>query len=106
MHQLCLLTDLPDGASRGFEVEGQALLAVRRGAQVYVYRNHCPHRGIRLEWQPDQFLDYEGQYIQCATHGALFTIDGGECIAGPCPGERLDPIQCQLEGERVLITLA
>lgn len=103
MHLLCLLSDLPDGTSRGFEVEGQPLLAVRRGERVYVYRNLCPHRGIRLEWQPDQFLDYEGQYIQCATHGALFTIDGGECIAGPCPGESLTAVECVLEGDRVLI---
>jgi len=27
--------------------------------------------------------------IQCATHGALFLIESGECIAGPCAGQSL-----------------
>jgi nitrite reductase/ring-hydroxylating ferredoxin subunit len=105
MRPLCPLSELPDGDCRGFDVDAQALFAVRRGDQVYVYRNLCPHRGIRLEWQEHQFLDYERQYIQCATHGALFTIDGGECIAGPCPGERLEAVPCRVEGEQVLIAL-
>jgi nitrite reductase/ring-hydroxylating ferredoxin subunit len=26
------------------------LFAVRRGGQVYVYINRCPHRGVGLEW--------------------------------------------------------
>ncbi|GGC00226.1 MFS transporter [Marinobacterium zhoushanense] len=102
---LCLLNDLPDGEGRGFDIDHHALLAIRRGDRVYVYRNNCPHRGIRLEWQPDQFLDYEKQYIQCATHGALFTIEQGECIAGPCPGELLAAIRCEVDEGRVMIEL-
>lgn len=105
MRKLCPLSDLPDGGSRGFDLDQHALFAVRRGDQVYVYRNLCPHRGIRLEWQPDQFLDYERQYIQCATHGALFTIDRGECIAGPCPGEMLEAVACQVEEGEVFVEL-
>ena len=27
--------------------------------------------------------------IQCANHGALFVIENGECVAGPCSGEAL-----------------
>lgn len=105
MLRLCLLNELPDGDSRGFDLDDQALFAVRRGDRVQVYRNLCPHRGIRLEWQPDRFLDLERQYIQCATHGALFTLDSGECIAGPCPGERLEAIPCRVVDGEVLISL-
>ncbi|TCK04989.1 Rieske (2Fe-2S) protein [Marinobacterium mangrovicola] len=103
MQEICKLDDLPDGEGRGFDIELDALLLIRRGEQVFAYRNNCPHRGIRLEWQPDQFLDYEKQYIQCATHGALFTIDEGECIAGPCPGEKLDQLRCRVEEGKVLV---
>ena len=102
---LCQLDELPDGDGRGFELEQQALVAVRRGDAVYVYLNRCPHRGIRLEWQPDQFLDYERQFIQCAMHGALFSIDSGVCIAGPCPGDKLDAVPCRIEQGRVQVLL-
>ena len=70
-------------------MDGVGLLAVRRNGQVFVYRNRCPHRGVALEWQPDQFLDSSASLIQCATHGALFLIESGECIAGPCAGQSL-----------------
>lgn len=90
---------------KGFLIDDQALFAVRKADEVFVYLNQCPHRGIALEWLPDQFLDAEKQYIQCATHGALFTIEQGECVAGPCPGERLTAITCELRDSEVWIDL-
>lgn len=88
---LCSLDALADPGSKGFVYQGQALFAVRQGLQVFVYENRCPHRGIPLEWVPDQFLDSSNRLIQCATHGALFLPENGECIAGPCAGASLRP---------------
>ena len=73
---------------------GDKLFAVRKDGQVFAYRNRCPHRGIPLEWLPDQFLDHSASLIQCATHGALFLIDSGECVAGPCAGQALEALAC------------
>ncbi|WP_409523741.1 Rieske (2Fe-2S) protein [Nitrincola sp. MINF-07-Sa-05] len=103
---LCTLDQLPERESRGFELEQMAVFAIRCEDRVYVYRNSCPHRGIRLEWQPDQFLDHERQFIQCATHGALFKLETGVCIAGPCPGETLEQIPCRIEDNKVYLQLA
>ena len=89
MKFLCTSQALIEGSSRGFEHNGMRLLAVRRNGQVYAYKNRCPHRGVPLEWVPDQFLDHSGSLIQCSTHGALFLIESGECIAGPCAGQSL-----------------
>jgi nitrite reductase/ring-hydroxylating ferredoxin subunit len=89
MIQLCATSDISEGKSKGLEVQGQRLLAVRKDGTLHVYENRCPHRGIPLEWLPDQFLDSSGSLIQCATHGALFLIDSGECVAGPCAGQTL-----------------
>jgi nitrite reductase/ring-hydroxylating ferredoxin subunit len=95
-HVLCRLADVPDGGSRGFIVgEGtgaEEMFIVRRGGQVFVYRNSCPHTGASLDWQPDVFLDPERRYIQCATHGALFRIEVGYCLHGPCLGSHLSPV--------------
>lgn len=101
MHRLCAASDLPESTSRGFEVHGIPVLAVRRAGTVYVYRNHCPHRGVRLEWQPDRFLDSSASLIQCARHGALFLVEDGECVAGPCEGESLDALACREDAQGI-----
>ncbi len=41
-----------------------------------------------LNWTPDRFLDLERKQIICATHGAVFCIDDGLCVGGPCKGSR------------------
>lgn len=86
MIRLCNSSEVDEGQSKGFESDGAPLLAVRKDSVLHLYINRCPHRGIPLEWYPDQFLDSSGSLIQCATHGALFLIDSGECVAGPCEG--------------------
>ncbi len=103
MKLLCNSESLPDAQSRGFDVDGVSLLAVRRNGQVFVYRNRCPHRGVALEWHPDQFLDSSASLIQCATHGALFLIESGECIAGPCEGQALKSIACREDQDGIWI---
>lgn len=105
MKFLCTGSDLPEASSRGFQIEGVKLLAVRRDRQAYVYSNRCPHRGVPLEWQPDQFLDPSRSLIQCATHGALFLIESGECVAGPCAGQFLKAIDCREDSQGIWIDL-
>ncbi|MFC6335421.1 Rieske 2Fe-2S domain-containing protein [Pseudomonas sp. CCM 7891] len=89
MKFLCPSYDLAQDASLGFDIDGRKLFAVRREGVAYFYINRCPHRGVPLEWQPNQFLDPSASLIQCATHGALFLIESGECVAGPCAGQSL-----------------
>lgn len=93
---LCQLDEIENPGAKAFDLDDQAIFVVRQGDQVHAYVNSCPHRGIRLEWQPDQFLDYEKQYIQCSTHGALFTLDNGKCIVGPCNGSSLRRVECRV----------
>lgn len=98
---LCRLDELPDPGSKGFQVAGRGVFAVRQGQQVYVYLNRCPHRGIALEWVPDQFLDHSGRLIQCASHGALFLPESGECVAGPCSGASLTPLASHIDAGQI-----
>lgn len=105
MKFLCAAVALADASSRGFDVDGQKLFAVRRGGQVYVYINRCPHRGVGLEWKPDQFLDPSNSLIQCATHGALFLIEDGECVAGPCAGKSLTAVASREDEHGIWVSL-
>lgn len=95
MQFLCPSAHITEGQSRGLTLAERRLLAVRQQGQVYLYENRCPHRGVPLEWVADQFLDASGSLLQCATHGALFLIDNGECVAGPCAGQRLRALPCE-----------
>ena len=90
------LDDVVDGDSAGFTVElgglRRRLAVVRRGERVFVYINRCPHVGAPLDWQPGQFLTRDKDLIQCTAHGALFNIEDGECVFGPCVGRALEDV--------------
>ena len=70
-----------------------------------MYHNRCPHRGTPLDWQPGQFLDREGAHLVCATHGALFRLADGFCVAGPCAGDALSPLPTRVEDARIIVSL-
>jgi len=95
------LEDIADGQSAGFAVETPdkkiAVLAIRRGERVYTYNNSCPHIGAPLDFQAGQFLNLTRQYILCSSHGALFRIEDGHCVSGPCVGRALQEIKNHLK---------
>jgi nitrite reductase/ring-hydroxylating ferredoxin subunit len=94
---LCKLDDLEDHCAMELTIEERQLFAVRQGNSIFAYWNLCPHRNSPLNWVPNQFLDTENQLIQCALHGALFEIESGLCIAGPCSGDSLQPVELRCE---------
>jgi nitrite reductase/ring-hydroxylating ferredoxin subunit len=82
-----------------FEVErgGRpvAAFAIRAGGTVHAFLNACAHQGVELDWNPGEFLDADGRYLVCATHGALFEPATGHCVAGPCRGACLAPVRVE-----------
>jgi len=60
--------------------------AVRFEGQVQAYLNRCTHVAMEMDYQPDRFFDTEGRWLMCATHGATYAPDTGECVGGPCRG--------------------
>lgn len=104
---ICALEALEDRGSRAFTLgSGDWPLrgfVVRRGDQVFGYVNHCPHAGHPLNWKPDQFLSPDRSVILCSSHGALYDIASGACIAGPCAGRGLTPLPLRLVAGLVLL---
>lgn len=97
MHFICAINDIEEGTSKGFTIGEQAIFVVKKDDVLHAYHNRCPHLGIELEYQEDQFLDSEGALIQCSTHGALFLIDSGHCVSGPCQGDNLTIAATRIE---------
>lgn len=81
------------------------LFVVRRDNRYFAYLNHCPHTGVNLNWQANQFFDFENRYIQCSTHGALFQVDDGLCIRGPCAGAKLQSLPVNINHGRIEVII-
>jgi nitrite reductase/ring-hydroxylating ferredoxin subunit len=106
LRALCRLEELADGTARGFPPAPggfTGLVAIRHAGAVHVYVNACPHIGTPLDWTPDRFLSVDGSRIVCATHGAEFRITDGECLRGPCFGERLEPVMVNIEDGTIYV---
>ena len=89
---LCQLNDLEEMASIELSIGERRLFAIRQDNQLYAYWNSCPHVGVPLNWMPGKFLDIDKTFIQCSSHGAIFGIDSGKCVSGPCVGDHLSPV--------------
>lgn len=101
------INEFTEATSKGYTVNIDQkfieLFVVCHQEKYYAYENHCPHTGINLNWQPDQFLDITEQQIQCSTHGALFRITDGLCEWGPCLGQRLRPLELEIQNENLIL---
>ena len=104
---ICPLHELSDPGSRSFTLgNGDWPLrgfVVRTGDAAFAYVNRCPHAGHPLNWQPDEFLTHDRARILCGSHGALFEIDSGTCVAGPCLGRGLQRIDVRVENGSVIL---
>jgi nitrite reductase/ring-hydroxylating ferredoxin subunit len=94
--KLCNINDIEDPGAKGFQFEPNNndtnIFIVKKEGQIYGYKNKCPHAGVNLEWQADDFLDMDKNLIQCSVHGAVFIIESGLCAGGPCNGNNLQTV--------------
>jgi nitrite reductase/ring-hydroxylating ferredoxin subunit len=101
---LCQSNELDEYQTREFAIElGEDSLnffLLKQDGEIRAFLNFCPHLGIPLNWQPDEFLSMEGTHIQCATHGALFQLEDGYCFSGPCRGESLTPLNLDITEDK------
>lgn len=83
------------------EVEG---FVINHGGTLYAYVNRCRHVPMSMDWIENRFLTDDGKYIMCATHGACYEPDTGECIEGPALGKLLISIPLSVQGDEVFAT--
>ena len=102
------LSELEDPGCREFEIgDGDwpfRGFVVRQGDAVYAYQNVCAHVGHPLNWAPNSFLTKDRSAIICSSHGAVFEIDSGLCVAGPCLGKSLRSVDAEVRDGVVYVT--
>ncbi|WP_343525081.1 Rieske (2Fe-2S) protein [Sphingomonas sp.] len=86
---------IADGRARNFVLQMRAGrfhgFVVRRGQAVHGYVDQCPHMGLPLAQELDGYLTPDGDRVVCSWHGAIFAIEDGLCLGGPCRGQSLTP---------------
>ena len=105
--KLCALADIPDGGTWS-HLYGAArdifpVVVARKGAELIAYVNVCPHQFLPLDGYMGEFLTDDGEYLYCMQHGAVFRLNDGVCVAGPCGGRRLLGFNVEVRGEDVVM---
>ncbi|MCC3861875.1 Rieske (2Fe-2S) protein [Pseudemcibacter aquimaris] len=103
---LCSLTDIDDGGAKELSYRSGSdihdIFIQRVGNDIYAYVNICPHAGTPLNMDDGKFMEKTGKYLMCHTHGALFQLEDGFCVAGPCNGASLRPVDIKCEGNNII----
>ncbi len=102
---LCHINALIDGTARGFDPQGvgqDSVVVIRHEQQVFAYRNACPHLDTPLAWRKDAYLNTARDRIVCFAHGALFEIQTGRCVLGPCLGQSLPVLKVIVDDDGMI----
>ncbi|OWV97215.1 apoptosis inducing factor family protein [Rhizobium sp. R693] len=93
------LADLPDGGKLVGHRDGEPVLLVRRGKEIFAVAAACSHYGGPLV---DGLVADDG--IRCPWHHACFDLHTGEALRAPA----LSPLACwsvEQRGERIFVGL-
>ena len=91
-------TDIPDGESRRYNVDGTPVAVFRAGDAFYACKDVCPHRG-----GPIGEGDFDGRIVTCPWHGWQFDVTTGQNVI--LPAARLEMLPVAVEGDQVQVGL-
>ena len=104
---LCALDEITSPGARGFRFRAEdavfAGFVIRRGEAVVGYVDSCPHAGWPLAGPSGRHLTRENDLILCAGHAALFRIEDGAMVAGPCQNVALTPWPVRVNGSDIVV---
>lgn len=61
------------------------------------FLNRCAHIPIPLDGGSREFFARGPEYLACGTHGALYRLEDGFCVGGPCRGRSLERLELKVE---------
>lgn len=78
---------------------------VKKEGKYYAYRNVCRHLPIALDIGDSGVFTHDNKYLQCHLHGAVYEIETGLCIGGPCEGASLGTLPFAEEEDAIFVEL-
>lgn len=85
---------------KGKIVQGFVL---KKNDRFFVYQNKCKHLPVTLDLGDDNLFTHDKAHFQCHMHGAMYELETGYCVAGPCQGARLNQFELVEEETRLVI---
>ena len=80
-----------------------SVLVGRVDGRWRAYANLCRHRALPLDLGAPSAMSDDGRYLLCHQHGALYRLDDGRCVSGPCAGDALAEVAITASGGEVLL---
>ena len=98
---LCHIDDVAEGMARGFRSAPDArqkIIVLKKSGVLHGWLDSCPHYegGTPMAWRTDAYLNGEATHLACHSHGALFDMETGECVLGPCLGQGLTRVELSI----------
>ena len=90
--------------SNEYGIPREGLVVVDESGTPHCYLNECKHLPIPLDGGSRDFFDAGGRHLFCGTHGAVYRLEDGYCLEGPCEGEALEAIPLSIEDGVVFVT--
>lgn len=81
----------------------EALVVLDQTGCPRAYLNLCRHLPIPLDGGSREFWNEEHTHLMCGTHGALYRLQDGLCVEGPCEGKRLLELEIRPHGDKLQI---
>lgn len=105
---VCPAADLGPGQTRKFmlAIDGrdEECFVVNYDGRLFAWINRCCHVPITMDWVENRFLSEDKRFIVCATHGACYLPDSGECVDGPPLGKFLTPVAIAVRDAMIVAT--
>jgi nitrite reductase/ring-hydroxylating ferredoxin subunit len=100
--RVAALSELSDPAQIIVTVDGEDILLVRLGENVYAVGSECTHEFV---WLDDGIVHEATCEIECPLHEGRFDLRTGEATREPCE-EPLPSYPVRVEGDDVLVGVA
>ncbi len=91
--------DLPQGSSKGVEVNGKQIFLANIDGGYYAIDNICTHMGCMLS---DGTLS--AGTITCICHGSVFDVKDGKVLKGPARKPET-VYEVKVEGDQILVNV-
>ena len=103
--KICKTSDLGNNASVKFKVPAERFdreaFVIKYGDTYKAFFNECPHIGLALDFDDNDFFSTDSTKLVCNNHSAEFNPNDGHCTAGPCMDSSLKPIAINIEDGEV-----